>query len=86
LLVRERVDVAQEFATGEKVPLHSYAPKFRVKLLLHLSGRLLREADQGSQSAPARDRLVRDLIPTAFISDRRAPSRGFDAIAMPKVG
>jgi hypothetical protein len=25
------VDVAQEFATVEKVPLHSYAPKFGVK-------------------------------------------------------
>jgi hypothetical protein len=30
LLVRERVDVAQEFASVEKVPLHSYAPQFDV--------------------------------------------------------
>jgi hypothetical protein len=46
------VNESMSVATVEKVPLHSYAPKFGRETLLHLSGRLLHEADQGSKSAP----------------------------------
>jgi hypothetical protein len=37
-----------------------------VRLLLHLSGRLLHEADQGSQFAPARDRRLREAPVTVI--------------------